>query len=57
MWSENADGTIRDPMTSLPTGADGVTVSPDGQIVLFTSDVYPAARDQTRRRALITIRL
>ena len=42
IWSENADGTDPRPMTSLPTGADGVTVSPDGQVVLFTSDVYPS---------------
>ena len=42
VWSENADGTDVRLMTSLPTGADGVTVSPDGALILFTSDVYPA---------------
>jgi dipeptidyl aminopeptidase/acylaminoacyl peptidase len=42
IWSENADGSEARPVTVIPTGADGVTVSPDGQLILFTSDVYPA---------------
>lgn len=42
VWSEKADGSAARMVTTLPTGADGVTVSPDGQIILFTSDVYPS---------------
>jgi dipeptidyl aminopeptidase/acylaminoacyl peptidase len=42
IWTENADGTGARPVTVLPTGADGVSVSPDGELILFTSDVYPA---------------
>jgi dipeptidyl aminopeptidase/acylaminoacyl peptidase len=41
VWSESVDGTDARPMTALPTGADGVSVSPDGELILFTSDVYP----------------
>ncbi len=42
IWSINADGSDPRPVTNLPTGADGVTISPDGNLVLFTSDVYPS---------------
>ncbi|MBV8550922.1 MAG: S9 family peptidase [Acidobacteriaceae bacterium] len=41
IWSMNPDGTDAKELTNLPTGADGVTVSPDGKLILFTSDVYP----------------
>ena len=41
VWSMNADGSDQKQVTSLPTGADGEVVSPDGKLVLFTSDVYP----------------
>ncbi len=41
IWSMNPDGTDAREATNLPTGADGVTVSPDGKLILFTSDVYP----------------
>ncbi len=41
VWSMNADGSDQRPVTSIPTGADGVTVSPDGNLIVFTSDVYP----------------
>jgi dipeptidyl aminopeptidase/acylaminoacyl peptidase len=41
VWSMNADGSDPKPVTSLPTGADQVIVSPDGKLILFTSDVYP----------------
>jgi dipeptidyl aminopeptidase/acylaminoacyl peptidase len=41
VWSMNADGTDQRVMTSLLMGADGETVSPDGQLILFTSEVYP----------------
>lgn len=41
VWSMNADGSDQKQITLLPTGADGEVVSPDGKLVLFTSDVYP----------------
>jgi dipeptidyl aminopeptidase/acylaminoacyl peptidase len=41
IWSQEVDGTDARIVTTLPTGGDGVTLSPDGQLVLFTSDVYP----------------
>ncbi len=47
IWSMNADGSDAKAVTNLPTETDGVTVSPDGKLILFTSDVYPecAAKD------------
>src|SRR4051812_36911485 len=42
VWSMNADGTDPKQITSIPTGADGETISPDGKLVLFTSEVYPS---------------
>src|SRR5581483_4173263 len=42
VWSMNADGSDAKAVTNVPTGADGVTVSPDGHLILFTSDVYPS---------------
>jgi len=42
VWSMNADGTGALAITNVPTGAEGVTVSPDGKLILFTSDVYPS---------------
>jgi len=42
VWSINPDGTDARPITNVPTGADGVTISPDGNLVMYTSDVYPA---------------
>lgn len=44
VWSMNADGTGAMAITDLPTGAGGVTVSPDGKLILFTSDVYPSCQ-------------
>ncbi|HEY7306178.1 MAG TPA: S9 family peptidase [Bryobacteraceae bacterium] len=41
VWSMNADGTDARAVTNVPTEAGGVTVSPDGKLILFTSDVYP----------------
>ena len=42
IWSMNADGTDTKQITNLPTGADGETVSSDGKLILFTSEVYPS---------------
>ncbi|MBV8705769.1 MAG: S9 family peptidase [Acidobacteriaceae bacterium] len=42
IWSMNADGTDPKQITNMPTGADGETVSPDGKLILFTSEVYPS---------------
>ncbi len=42
IWSSNADGGDARPITAIPTGADNVAVSPDGELILFTSDVFPA---------------
>jgi dipeptidyl aminopeptidase/acylaminoacyl peptidase len=42
VWSANLDGSDARVMTTLSTGADGLTVSPDGKLLLFTSDVYPS---------------
>jgi dipeptidyl aminopeptidase/acylaminoacyl peptidase len=42
VWSMNPDGTDQKQITTLATGADGVLVSPDGKLILFTSSVYPS---------------
>ncbi len=42
VWSMNADGSNPYAATNLPTEADGVLVSPDGKVLLFTSSVYPS---------------
>jgi dipeptidyl aminopeptidase/acylaminoacyl peptidase len=42
IWSMNPDGTDQKQIISLPTGAEGETVSPDGKLIAFTSEVYPA---------------
>ena len=42
IWSMNADGTDPKQITNIPTGADGQTISPDGKLILLTSDVYPS---------------
>ena len=42
VWSMNADGSDPKPVTNISTEATDVTVSPDGHLILFTSDVYPA---------------
>ncbi len=41
IWSMNSDGTDPKVITSLPTEASGLTLSPDGHLILFTSAVYP----------------
>ncbi|MBV8811579.1 MAG: S9 family peptidase [Acidobacteriaceae bacterium] len=42
IWSMNSDGSDAKLATDVPTGANGVLVSPDGKLLLFTSDVYPS---------------
>jgi dipeptidyl aminopeptidase/acylaminoacyl peptidase len=42
IWSMSPDGADARLITNLPTGADGETISPDGNLILFTSDVYSA---------------
>src|SRR3954453_5315201 len=41
VWSMNADGSDQKQVTFLPTGAEGEVASPDGKLLLFTSEVYP----------------
>jgi dipeptidyl aminopeptidase/acylaminoacyl peptidase len=41
-WSANLDGSDAAIVTALATGVDGIALSPDGKLMLFTSDVYPA---------------
>ena len=42
IWSMNADGSDPKQITTLPTEASGEIVSPDGRLLLFRSNVYPA---------------
>ena len=41
IWLMDPDGGNAKQVTNLATEADGVTVSPDGKNLLFTSEVYP----------------
>lgn len=41
IWWMSVDGTGAKPITAVPTDADGEIVSPDGKLIVFTSDVYP----------------
>ncbi len=41
IWSMKPDGSDQKAVTNVPTEADGETVSPDGKLMLFVSDVYP----------------
>ncbi len=41
VWSANADGSDQKPLTDLPTGVDNQIVSADGELLAFTSEVYP----------------
>ncbi|MBV9300733.1 MAG: S9 family peptidase [Acidobacteriaceae bacterium] len=41
VWSMTPNGSDQKSVTNVPTGADGVTISPDGKLILFVSDVYP----------------
>ena len=57
IWSMNADGSDAKPVTNLPTEADGVTVSPDGKLVLFTATCIPSARRKMQSRERLTTAL
>jgi dipeptidyl aminopeptidase/acylaminoacyl peptidase len=41
VWSMNRDASDQRAVTNIPTGADGLTISPDGSLIIFTSDIYP----------------
>ncbi len=41
VWSVNADGTDSKAVTDLPTGVDNQIISPDGELIAFTGEVYP----------------
>jgi dipeptidyl aminopeptidase/acylaminoacyl peptidase len=42
IWSMTPEGADARLITNIPTGADGETISPDGNLILFISDVYPS---------------
>jgi dipeptidyl aminopeptidase/acylaminoacyl peptidase len=50
-WIMNADGSDQKAITSIPTGAGDVLVSPDDKFVVFTSDVYPECTDEDCAKA------
>jgi dipeptidyl aminopeptidase/acylaminoacyl peptidase len=41
IWAMNADGSDPKPVTNISTEAADLTLSPDGHLMLFTSNVYP----------------
>jgi len=41
IWAMNPDGANAHPITRLSTEAGGILVSPDGQKIVFLSNVYP----------------
>lgn len=45
IWSMNPDGSDPKQLTTISTGATGVTVSPDGKRIIFVSSVYPDCPD------------
>ncbi len=45
IWSMNPDGSDPKQLTTLSTGATGVSVSPTGKHIIFLSDVYPDCPD------------
>jgi dipeptidyl aminopeptidase/acylaminoacyl peptidase len=45
VWIMNPDGSNARQVTNLSTEAGGITFSPDGKNLLFTSDVYPECSD------------
>ena len=54
IWRMDADGTNAKMITALSTGAGGVLPSPDGKMLLYTSDVFPTcnADDACNKKAL-----
>ena len=46
IWMMDADGSNPRQVTDLATEADGVLFSPDGETLLFTSEVYPDCPDE-----------
>jgi dipeptidyl aminopeptidase/acylaminoacyl peptidase len=54
IWRMDADGSNSRMITSLSTGAGGETLSVDGKMLVFTSDVFPAcgADDACNKKTL-----
>jgi dipeptidyl aminopeptidase/acylaminoacyl peptidase len=54
IWRMDADGSNLKQITFLSTGAGGVLPSPDGKMLVFTSDVFPscAADDACNKKLL-----
>ena len=46
LWIMDADGSNSRQVTRLATEADGVLVTPDGNTLIFTSEVYPDCFDE-----------
>lgn len=51
IWSMNADGSAPKQIANLSTEAEGVTVSRDGHMLLFTSEVFPGCPDDACNQA------
>lgn len=51
VWVMSADGSNPRQVTQVPAGADGVLFSPDGQHLLFTTEVYPDCPDMACNEA------
>ena len=46
-----ADGSEQKAITTIPTEASGVIVSPDDKWIVFNSDVYPECPDEACNKA------
>jgi len=51
VWMMGADGSRPRQVTSLSTGADGHMLTPDGQTLVVTSEVYPECSDDACNKA------
>jgi dipeptidyl aminopeptidase/acylaminoacyl peptidase len=51
VWTMESDGLDPKQVTSLATEASGVTVSPDGKLLAFISEVYPDCADEACNQA------
>ncbi len=51
VWSMKADGSEQKAITTIPTEASGVIVSPDDKWIVFNSDVYPECPDEACNKA------